>query len=161
MKYLKIYEEVITNRSCNGAKYCQSVYIAERIDEKLVICNLQLVGAALSAWIDFRKKTKVFDGAIVIEEQKEGKKGKTVYQIPVFRKIEVTPESDEEAKSLDKQLQDYLTIYFKKTGEAIAASHVEEKVEPLEDQRPRKPVDVNDPLGVGDPPPEEKDDLPF
>lgn len=97
---------------CPGMKYTQSVYVAYKEGEDLVIGNLQLKGSALSAWIEFRKKNKVFDGAITVKESVTGKKGKTVFQIPVFSKVEVSPETDEQAKVLDKELQEYLTAYF-------------------------------------------------
>jgi hypothetical protein len=149
-----LYESVITDRACTGAKFCQSVYVAVKADDgSLEIANIQMVGSALGAWIEFRKKNKVFDGAIAVKTMIEGKKGKTTYQIPVFQKIETTPETDEIAKDLDKELQEYLSAYMKKTSQEIADSHVEEKVEPL----PSTTVDPSNPLGV----PEKESDLPF
>ena len=148
-----LYEQVITDRNCTGAKFCQSVYCAIKADDgTLEICNIQMTGAALSAWIDFRKKNKVYEGAVEVSEMNEGKKGKTKYQIPVFKKIEVTPDTDEVAKGLDKELQAYLIQYFIKTREEIAQVHAEEKAEPIPTPDPRNPLGVELP---------EKDDLPF
>jgi hypothetical protein len=151
-----LYEEVITSRYCSGAKYCQSVYIAVKEDDgPLVVCNIQMVGAAVGAWIEFRKKNKVLDGAVVVESFIEGKKGKTVYQIPVFKKIEVTEETERIANDLDKELQTYLDKYLAKTKQEIADKHIEEKA--TTESFP--PVEVNpcDPLGTQN----DKDDLPF
>ena len=55
-----VYENVNQSRDCRGAKYCQSVYIGAYIDNKLTICNIWLDGAAMSAWIDFRKQGKIY-----------------------------------------------------------------------------------------------------
>lgn len=149
-----LYEQVITDRNCTGAKYCQSVYVAMSMDDgSLDICNVQMKGAALGAWIDFRKKNKIFEGAILVDGQVEGKKGKTVYQVPVFKPVPITQNENDIALDLDKQLQAYLNIYLAKNGEEIAAAHVEEKavVDPVVDH----PVDSGQPLQG------KEDDLPF
>ncbi len=112
------YREVKANPSCAGAKYCQSVYIADKQNGALVIANLQLMGAALSSWIEFRKKHKdIYAGAIRVATMAEGKKGAVTYQMPVFEAIEASPESDESAKELDRELQKYLDGYFKRVAE--------------------------------------------
>jgi len=110
-----LYENVINSRNCVGAKYSQSVYMAFFDDKKnLVIGNIQMMGAALGAWIDFRKKAKIFESAITIDGMTEGKKGKTVYKIPVFKTTPVSKETDEKAKALDVELQNYFNLYFAK-----------------------------------------------
>jgi|ERR1051326_1814205 hypothetical protein len=145
------YDDVIANRNCRGAKYCQSVYIGAKVNGKLAIWNIQMVGACLGAWIDFRKKNKIYDGAIQVNSFVEGTKGRTTYQIPVFEKIEVSDETDAEAKLLDKQLQEYLKLYFQRTSESVASAHVEEKIEPV-------PIDAEYPEAINQEP---ADDLPF
>ena len=122
------YEQVITDRACSGAKYCQSVYVAIKIGGEMKIANIQMLGAALGAWIDFRKKNNVYSGAITVDSFIEGKKGKTVYQIPVFRSIPASDDSNAIATDLDKQLQEYLKGYFERTREQIAETHLAEKV---------------------------------
>ena len=111
-----LYEQVITNRNCTGAKYCQSVYIAFKEGQELIICNIQMLGACLGAWIEFRKKNKIYEGAIAVEKMIEGTKGKTVYQIPVFKSIPTTPETEDQAKHLDIELQEYLKTYFQRNS---------------------------------------------
>lgn len=150
-----LYENVIADRRIIGAKYCQSVYIGYLDGQDLVIGNLQLTGAALSSWIDFRKKAKIYEGAIKVAKWIDCKKGATNYTTPVFEMIAVKPETDEKAKVLDKELQAYLTLYFAKNKE-----HVNEPVdEPaiVDEQPPYRPDEV---------PPEQNDnqngdDLPF
>ena len=64
-----LYNDIKNDPNLNGAKFCQSVYIAMYDDNKeLVIANIQLTGAALSAWFDFKKKTKVYEKAVHISE---------------------------------------------------------------------------------------------
>lgn len=113
------YDALAGSRDCSGAKYCQSVYIAYHNGTSLEIANLQIHGSALGAWIEFRKKNKIFEGAIEVKEITEGKKGTTTYQIPVFKSIATKPETDLAAKKLDTELQEYLKLYFNKPKEEI------------------------------------------
>jgi hypothetical protein len=112
--YKGLYDGLAGARDCTGSKYCQSVYIALKTKDGMEIANIQILGAALGQWIDFRKKNNIMEGAIEVSEFESGKKGKTEYNMPVFKKIATTKESDEEAKKLDKILQEYLSLYFKK-----------------------------------------------
>jgi hypothetical protein len=139
------YEQVITDRACSGAKYCQSVYVAIKIDGEMKIANIQMLGAALGSWIDFRKKNNIYSGAITVDSFVEGKKGKTVYQIPVFRSIPCSDDSNTVATDLDKQLQEYLKGYFERTGEKIAETHLDEKVTVDVTEAPEK-IDDSDGL---------------
>ena len=109
------YEQVITHRDCKGARYCQSVYIAYVDGKDMKIGNIQITGAALSAWIDFRKKNKIFGSLITVADMVEGKKGATVYKVPVFTLSALKPEVLEKATKMDVELQEYLTKYFAKT----------------------------------------------
>jgi hypothetical protein len=123
-----LYENLAGARDCTGTKYCQSVYVAIQDGKEYKIACLQFTGAALGAWIDFRKKNKVYDGAVEVAEMIEGKKGATVYQIPVFKMITTKPETDELAKKLDTELQEYFTLYFDKSKhEEIAPENLPEK----------------------------------
>lgn len=128
-----IYNSVITSRAIVGAKYIQSVYIAFHDEGEVKIGNVQMKGAALGAWIDFRKKAKIYEGAIEVKESIEGRKGKTVYQIPVFNMIEVKPESDVRATELDKELQIYLSAYLASNGEKASQQVVESHTEAVND----------------------------
>lgn len=110
-----LYEQVKANPACTGAKYCQSVYIALVEGDKLSLANIQMTGAAVSAWIDFTKDNDLYKGAIEVNSSIEGKKGATKYQIPVFTKVDVTDKINKEAENLDKTLQEYLALYFKKS----------------------------------------------
>lgn len=134
-----LYEAVINDRRINGAKYCQSVYIGYLDGTELRLGNLQLTGAALGAWIDFRKKNKVYEGAIKVAKWLDCKKGKTDYTTPVFEMIAVKPETDEKAKELDKELQKYLTLYFAKNKEQVEVVH---EADVVDEQPPFRPDEV-------------------
>jgi len=122
-----LYSAAIASRDTIGCKYCQSVYIAYWTESKeMIIANLQLTGAAVSSWIEFRKQNKIYEGAIEIVGKQEATKGKTIYQIPVFKKITTTQETDEIAKDLDVELQEYLTMYFKRNRDVIADNSINE-----------------------------------
>jgi len=122
------YAEVIEKKECRGAKYCQSVYIGYQHEGKLVIANIQMVGACVSAWIEFRKKNKIMDGAIEVKDFTHGEKGSNKFVIPNFRKIPVKPETEEAAKALDVELQEYLKAYFKIQRDRIAQEQTVEAV---------------------------------
>lgn len=123
-----LYRDALASGSCNGAKFCQSVYIAVKEGNELIICNIGFVGIALSAWIEFSKKGKIFEGAIEVASMIEGKKGRVTFQTPVFSKIEASPETDAQAKRLDEELQKYLSAYLKNNSQKVADAHVAETV---------------------------------
>lgn len=151
------YAKVIDTKDCRGAKYCQSVYIAYKDGDKMVICNLGLTGAAVSSWIEFCKGNKIMEGAIAVESATDEVNGATKYKKPVFKKIPSTKESEDKAKELDIELQKYLNIYFKKTQQQIADTHIVEHIatesKPIEKEARKEVVEVSV-MGAND-------DLPF
>ena len=114
----KVFEgnyDALKAANISGIKYAQSVYIAFKNENEMIIGNIKMVGSSLGSWIDFRKKHDVYKGAISIKSTLEGKKGKTVYQMPVFTPIQISDDSNQIAIDLDKELQEYLTAYFNKS----------------------------------------------
>jgi hypothetical protein len=108
-----------------GVKYAQSVYIAFKDENGISqIGNIKMMGSSLGAWIDFRKKAKIFDLAITITGSVKAKKGSTVYFVPTFETSEPSSNDNSIAVDLDKELQIYLKAYFAKNKE----SHTEEMV---------------------------------
>lgn len=99
-----------------GAQYSQSVYIAYKGEEGLVIANIQMTGSSIGPWIDFNKKVNVYKTAIVIKSALPAKKGTNNFFIPVFDVQEIAPNTEEKAIEMDKELQEYLTEYFKRSG---------------------------------------------
>lgn len=99
-----------------GAAYCQSVYIAFKDNDNLVIGNLQLTGSAIGPWIELNKGRNVYKYSIVISEATPMKKGATKYFAPVFTLNTFSPETDAKAVELDQQLQEYLKAYFNRNA---------------------------------------------
>jgi hypothetical protein len=97
-----------------GAKYAKSVYIAYKDEdtEQLVIGNIKLMGAALTAWIDFTRAFDVYKCGVTISGADEGKKGSVTYYIPKFDSHTVSRETNADAVVLDKELQQYLKTYL-------------------------------------------------
>lgn len=106
-----------------GLKYAQSVYVAFK-DENgtLVLGNLKASGCFVSAWIEFTKKRNLYEGAITVTGATEERKGATQYYAPTFAPRAIAPETDAQAKALDITLQEYLTAYFQRGREALAAT---------------------------------------
>jgi len=126
-----LYESVIDNKNCRGAKYCKSVYVAYKgADGKLEICNVQMVGSAVSAWIDFRNKNKSLNGyGVSVQSAVQKTKGATTYYEPVFRLTKALDKAIlDQAVELDKQLQTYLKAYFSLKSQEVNDSIVQETV---------------------------------
>lgn len=103
----------------SGAKYAKSVYIAFKDETgEFAIANIKVMGAALTAWIEFQKKYDVSQCAIYMSVNPEVQtKGKTKYFMPMFEAREISPEMLEECKVLDRELQTYLGAYFNRPPE--------------------------------------------
>lgn len=109
-----------------GMKFCESVYIAFMESGSLQIGNIKMVGAALTAWINYVSGEKdekgkaissphdVMKGAVVVTGMKEGVNGNVTYQMPVFGPRELKPETEAQVSEMDKALQMYLAEYFSK-----------------------------------------------
>lgn len=111
------YKEIKDKVSANGGHFTGSIYVAIKIDGELKIGNLQLKGAALNTWIEFRNKNRkdLYSKAITVKTVQEGQKGRVVFKTPVFSLIPVSQETDNIAKSLDLDLQNYFKVYFSRT----------------------------------------------
>lgn len=134
-----LYKDIKDFLAAAGGKFCASIYGAYKQGKEMSIVNFQIYGAALGQWIEFTKNNNVYKCAIEVADSVEGKKGRTIYNMPVFRAINTTQESDEKAKELDKQLQEYLTAYFKSRGveQTIDAMH-----EVVYTDEPQTPIDT-------------------
>ena len=147
-----LYENIMAARDMTGARYCQSVYIMMKEGKEMIMANIQIIGAALGQWIEFRKKNKIFTGAVEVKTCIEGTKGKTVYNMPVFTKIDTTPETNEQANKMDSELQEYLSGYFKNRKSVIETEVIDKVV------RQEEPDQFNDVLAEGFPSTNSKDD---
>jgi len=103
-----LYDDIKDGLGNIGLRYSKSLYcwvINEKETNELI--NIRLTGAALTAWID----AKINTHKNVVEISNEfsiGKKGKTEYNIPVFKAHELPDNLVEEAINADKELQEFL-----------------------------------------------------
>jgi len=155
-----LYNDVIGKLT--GAKFCQSVYIVCKGKQDYKIANIQIKGAALGEWIEFRKKNKnaIFKHAVEVIGYEEAKKGKTIYFKPVFALMPCSKGENDVAIEFDKELQKYLNEYMK-----VSVKQDIPDVVDTEEQIPNKGA-ITDKLysknmSSGDfPPPHTENDLP-
>lgn len=104
-----------------GGHFHASCYIAYKDGESYKLGNLGFKGAALMAWMEFKKKsgrkdsrTAYYVDAIRINGHDEGTKGRVVFRTPRFALSPVSEEANAKALALDKELQSFLSEYLKR-----------------------------------------------
>lgn len=112
------YYKAIKDRvNTQGGQFVANCYIATKNGGGAVsLCSLRFKGAALGAWMEFRKANRgaLYDKAVRIVSFTEGKKGRIVFRMPTFELREVSKETNEHAVELDKTLQAYLDGYLQR-----------------------------------------------
>lgn len=113
-----LYSQIRDKVGNLGGHFSTNMYLGYRENSgPLKLGCLQIKGAALNAWVEFKKvnlKT-LSTGAVTILSTKDGKKGSVHFKTPVFGSKEIKPETNEEAMELDRLLQTYLKAYFTRT----------------------------------------------
>lgn len=149
-----------------GGHFHASCYIAYKDGEGYKLGNLGFKGAALMAWMEFKKKAGRKDGrpayyvdAVRIHGHEEGQKGRVVYRIPRFALAAVSEDANAEAATLDQDLQSFLSEYLKRTR-VDQAENTKDAVAPeREVQREREPAAAM--AGGGSGFDDMDDDIPF
>jgi len=161
------YAQVKAKLANSGAKYVQSVYIAYKEGKELVIANIQMKGASGSAFMDFAKDNKIYECAITVRKSIPKKKGRNNYTEPVFEATKITEATNEQAKELDKKLQEYLTACFARNAsnptpaeEVKSEPAKETKSEPKANGRSAKKEEPEE-EEVADIDLDDSDDMPF
>lgn len=110
--YKAIKERVYTQ----GGQFVANCYVGVKLDVGLAICSLRFKGAALAAWMEFRRahRSDLYDKAVRITGYTEGKKGRIVFRVPTFELKDVSAETNDQAIKLDKTLQDWLESYLQR-----------------------------------------------
>lgn len=152
------YKQIKDRVKASGGKFVANLYICYKEGKELKLASLQMKGAALNAWVDFRKDNRdaVYEKAVRIKGSKDGKKGSIKFKTPVLHLADISAETNSQAKAIDETLQKFLDGYFKRTRleQTEAETHPEEE---NQDREPspasRRPDD--------DEPPAEEDDIPF
>jgi hypothetical protein len=98
-----------------GVKFITGLYIAFKDAEGVLqIGYLKLSGASLAAWFDFAKAHRnIYDGAFMISDSEEKKKGSNIYKSPIFGHTSNIPEAlEKQALALSEEVGEYLDAYF-------------------------------------------------
>lgn len=111
------YREMKDRVNAAGGHYTANLYIAFKQGAELVIGSLRFKGAALGAWMDYRKnhRTELYSKALTIHDVSEGQKGRVKFKMPIFAAQIISTESENIAKALDQELQSWLAGYFART----------------------------------------------
>ena len=117
-----LYRDIRERVASVGGAFNAQCYIAFKDGANLVMGALRFKGAALSAWMEFRKQQRknVYGKAIRIDGFTEGKKGRITYRMPTFALHEISPETLTLATELDKTLQEFLDGYLSRTKPNLA-----------------------------------------
>ena len=115
-----------------GGRYASATFIAYKDGGELKIGVLELKGAAVNSWIDFKKANNINEIAVNITSAVEGKKGAIRYFIPSFAANKISDETDQKAIELDKELQAFFNN-SKSSDVADVTNDVDERVQTLAD----------------------------
>ena len=143
-----IYKDIKATVNAAGGKFHACLYIAAKIDGELTLAALRFKGAGLMGWMEFSKahRAELYSKAVVVAGYTEGRKGKVVFRTPTFKLVDVTSETDAQAKGIDAVLQTYLAGYLKRnTVERVAHVRDEDILPPPsdEDAPPLTDDDIN------------------
>ena len=143
-----------------GGRFTTNLYLAYRDAGTLKIGCLQLHGASLNSWVEFKNASgeSIWQKAVAITSFKEGKKGSIVYRTPVFTLKDLTKESDDEAGVLQEQLAKYHTEYFARTRTEAAQAPAQPAEAPARGKHSAEAPQPDPWEGTPEAPP---DDAPF
>lgn len=112
------YANIRDRVGAQGGHFTTNLYIGYKDSNgNLAIGSLQLKGAALNSWVEFKKANRqdIYKKAVKINGYVEGKKGKITFRTPTFAIAEIAEKTNTEAVALDSILQHYLKGYFSRT----------------------------------------------
>lgn len=122
-----IYRDIKDKVNSAGGSYSANCYIAFKNGDGLKIGAIRFKGAALGAWMEFKKGNgrAMIEKAVSIEGSVEGKKGRVIFHVPKFSLMQISNETMSAAVDLDKELQEFLKSYLSrnKKDQAEGAVH--------------------------------------
>jgi hypothetical protein len=120
-----LYKDIKDRINTLGGQFVTNCYIGfKNGDGRLAIGSLRFKGAALGAWMEFRKanRSALYDKAVSVVAFEEGKKGRIVFRVPTFEIKAIGEDSNRQAVDLDKELQAWMKGYFsRKTNDQSEA----------------------------------------
>lgn len=122
-----LYKDIKDRVNAAGGQFNANCYIGFKDGAALAIASLKFKGAALGAWMEFRKanRSDLYKKAIHINGFAEGKKGKVIFRVPTFELKATLEETDRQAVELDRQLQQFLDGYLSRRTEDKAEPHTD------------------------------------
>lgn len=111
------YYKAIKDRvNAQGGQFVANCYVAVKIETGLALCSIRFKGAALAAWMEFRKANRgtLYERAVRLVGFTEGKKGRIVFRVPTFELKDVSDATNGAAIELDHTLQAYLEGYLQR-----------------------------------------------
>lgn len=144
-----LYRDIKDRVNAVGGQFNANCYIAFKQHGELAIGSIKFKGAALGAWMEFRKdhRSDLYQKAISVTSFTEGKKGRIVFRTPTFKLTETSAETDAAAVKLDKALQAWLDGYLSRRTEDKAEPHDDVPVDDFDqrvDDDDFAPVDAPD-----------------
>jgi len=116
-----LYKDLKDQLELNKINYIESLYIAYKEGNKLVLGNIQIKTSALKPWIEFSKANKVMEIAVTVKKTTKEINGDVEFVSPIYEAVKIKEETNLEAIELDKVLQEYLKAYFERN----ATTHTE------------------------------------
>ena len=154
-----LYANIKDRIVANGGHFVSSCYIAYK-DEggALKIGNIRFKGAALGAWMEFKKQCPTkkdangkslkayFVDAVKIVGFEQQKKGGTTFRVPKFALATLAEETNTQAIALDGELQAFLADYLKrpKAEAATVTAKTEPQTEEIHDAPKGRFDDMDD-----------------
>lgn len=143
-----------------GGHFVSSCYIAYKDGADLKLGNIRFKGAALSAWMDFKKQCPTkkdatgksvkayYVDAVKIEGFEQQRKGGTTFRVPVFSLAPLSEDTNKRALELDAELQAFFADYLKRprveAATATAKDETPQQERHFDDMEDEKPWTVND-----------------
>lgn len=142
-----------------SGKFACNLYVAFKDGGKLQLGAIQLKGCALGPWFEFEKKhgKSVYEKAVAVKGFTEDTTGDVAFKAPVYSLCDISEETNKAALELDKELQAFLSEYFKRSSSPSterAAANDEPFGAPDDDGPPQ-----NEEPDL--PPPADDDNVPF
>jgi hypothetical protein len=152
------YQDIRDRIKALGGHFHASCYIAYKDGDELKLGNLGFKGAAVRAWMEFKKNAPTrknaegksvkafYVDAVVIDGYEEGKKGSIKFRVPTFKLKPVAEDTQHQAIALDQELQSFLTDYLRRprTEQATVSKEALAADEPLPEQPPRRDFEDDD-----------------
>lgn len=133
----ELYEN-LTQTLKSGGKYAKSIYIAHKGEGgQYMLGNIKASGSALSAWIEFSKKHATQSGKIIMKRGPKQQAPTGEFYPPIFEWVKASDEENDEAVSLDRDLQIYLNQY-------LTAPKVDDDAQGIEEPGQATPEQIAD-----------------